>query len=123
MSNGFAGIASLLNFSTPLGAAFLGPARQPLRTARRLTNLRDWPNKFLLAKCGNGFSTGLCYFLAGNSMFFQAGKSQCLADDLRRGRFSGADLTDFWSSERVLERDGERATLANIIHQSRPETR
>ena len=38
-------------------------------------------------------------------------------------RFSGADLTDFGSSERVLERDGERATLANIIHQGRPETR
>jgi hypothetical protein len=60
--------------------------------------------------------------LGRNSTFYRR-ESQCLADDLLRGRFSGVDLTDFWSGERVLERDGERATFANMIHQGRPETR
>ena len=47
---------------TLLCDAFLGPPRQPLWMGRRLTNLRNWLNNFLLIVYGEGFSTGLCYF-------------------------------------------------------------
>lgn len=90
---------------------------------RRLTNLRNCLNNFLLIVYGEGFSTGLCYFGRQRRNFLQTGGTQWFQAKTYVESSSGLDLADFWSSKQVLERDGERAPLADIVHQGRPETR